>query len=315
VSHDAITYRRATEADAHDTFQVFRLAINDFNARSGQPLVADRDDQSPFYLHMMRHDGERFWVAERKRKLVAFGAGLLRDHWWFLSSLFVLPQAQGLGIGRELLERAMTGMPQRALMATITDATQPVSNTLYARHGVLPWLPLVSYRTPLSGLRLRRGWAAAGGPAPAADPLPPDLRPERLTEANVGELRDIDMAVLGFDRRDDHRFLVGSGSRRGWLFRRAGLPAAYAMFRENGWLGPLACVAESDLEPVLRFCLAAVAAERPAVLWTGVPSVNVVAQRVLLGAGFVYEAPPALLLASRAFGDLRRYLPASFGMM
>ena len=314
MSRDAITYRRATEADAHDAFEVFRLAINEFNARHGQPLIADQDDQSPGYLHMMRHDGERFWVAERKRKLVAFGAGLVRDDWWFLSNLFVLPQVQGLGIGRELLERAMTGVPERGPMATITDATQPVSNTLYARHGLLPWLPVVSYRTSLAELRLRRGPGPPGADAGAAV-LPPDLRPETLTEANVGELRAIDLAVLGFDRRVDHRFYVESGGRPGWLFRRAGLPVAYAMYRVNGWIGPLACIDEGDLEGVLRYCLAAVAAERPPVLWTGVPSVNVAAQRVLLGAGFVYDAPPALLLASRPFGGLQRYLPASFGMM
>ena len=231
---------------------------------------------------MMRHDGERFWVAERKRKLVAFGAGLVRDRWWFLSNLFVLPHVQGLGIGRELLERAMTGMPEGGLMATITDSTQPVSNTLYARHGLLPWLPLVSYRAPLAQVRLRRGPVPGGADARAAG-LAPDLRPEPLTEANVGELRAIDLAVLGFDRGIDHRFFVESGSRLGWLFRRAGLPAAYAMYRTNGWIGPLACIDEDDLEAVLSYCLAAVAAERPPVLWTGVPSVNVAAQRVAVG--------------------------------
>ena len=314
MSHVAVTYRRATPDDAHAAFEVFRQAINEFNARSRQPLVPDQDDQSPAYLHMMRHDGERFWVAERKRKLVAFGAGIVRDHWWFLSSLFVLPQVQGLGVGRELLKRAMTGRPESGVMATITDAAQPVSNTLYSRHGLLPWLPLVSFRAPLPQLRLRKAGAGGGGRSEAMG-LPLDLRPEPLTEANVGELREIDLRVLGFDRVVDHRHLIGSGGRRGWLFRRAGLPAAYGMYRANGWLGPLACGDERDVEPVLRYLLAALASERPRVFWTGAPSLNVAAQRVLLDAGFVYDPPPALLLASQPFARLDRYLPASFGMM
>jgi hypothetical protein len=131
----------------------------------------------------------------------------------------------------------------------------------------------------------------------------------------VAELRGIDAAVLGFERDLDRRFLVEAGQRRGWLFRRAGLPAGYAMYRRSGWIGPLACIDVADLEPVLRYCLGALVADGPPAIWAGVPSVNVTAQRALLDAGFVYDAPPALLLASRPFGSLERYLPASFGMM
>ncbi len=303
-----VRYRRGTGDDAHEAFQVFRQAINEFNGRTGQPLVPEQDDQSPGYLHMMRYDGERFWVAERKGRIVGFGAGLVRGDWWFLSSLFVLPQNQAGGIGRELLARAMTEAPEGGVRATITDAAQPVSNTLYARRGMLPWLPLVSYRAALVTLQARRGGTKDdGGEAP-------DLRAEPLTEANVGELAVVDRAVLSVDRTIDHRSYVSRG-RRGWLFRRAGLAVAYAMYRPAGWIGPVACLDEHDVAAVLRYTLAALTAEHPAVVWCGVPSLNVAAQRVLLDAGFVYEAPPALLLASRAFGRLDRYLPASFGMM
>ena len=307
MSGDDITVRPGEERDAHDAFQVFRLAINEFHMRTCQPPVSDRDDQSSWYLHVLRHDAERFWVAERKRRLVGFSAAIVRGSWWFLSNLFVLPQRQGRGVGRELLERALSGALEAGVQATITEAMQPVSNTMYGRHDMLPWLPLVSYRAPLERVRLAR-------PAPQALRAA-GLEAEPLDEANVGELRPVDMAVLGFDKGLDHRFLVGPGGRRGWLFRRAGLPVAYGMCRPGGSLGPLACSDEADVGPVLLHLLAALVAERAAVLWSGVPSVNVAAQRLLLEAGFAYEAPPALLLASRPFGHMERYLPASFGMM
>ncbi len=310
MDSSTITYRPGVDHDASAAFQVFRQSINDFYVRTGQARVADVDDQSPWYRHMMRLDGERFWVAERKRELIGFGAAIVRDWWWFLSCLFVLPRLQGLGVGHELLSRMLAASPLGGVRATITDAAQPVSNTLYARHGLLPSLPLVPYRALPSqigraALLLDGGESGEGAGA---------LRAESLGEANVPQLEAIDRAVLGFARTADHRYLIGGG-RRGWLFRRAGRPVAYAMYRANGWIGPLACVEELDVEPVLGHALATVVAERPAVVWTGVPSLNVAAQPALVRAGFVYDAPPALLLCSEPFGDLSRYLPAGYGMM
>ena len=308
----AISYRPGVDHEASAAFQVFRQSINDFYVRTGQARVADVDDQSPWYRHMMLLDGERFWVAERKRELVGFGAAIVRDHWWFLSCLFVVPRLQGLGVGRELLSRVLATAPPGGVRATITDAAQPVSNTLYARHGLLPALPLIPYRAAPSQVR---GTAPLFSTEDDDDvPQAGSLRPEPLGESAVPELEAIDRVVLGFARTADHRHLVADG-RRGWLFRRAGRPVAYAMYRANGWIGPLACVDEADVEPVLRHTLATVVAERPAVVWTGVPSPNVAAQRALVQAGFVYDAPPALLLRSEPFGDLSRYLPAGYGMM
>ena len=57
-------YRRAEEADLPRAFAVFRAALNSYLVPAGQPPVPDDDQQSPTYLHMLRHDAERFWVAE-----------------------------------------------------------------------------------------------------------------------------------------------------------------------------------------------------------------------------------------------------------
>jgi GNAT superfamily N-acetyltransferase len=305
MADPAITYRRATPADAGRAFQVFRTALNDYLARAGQELLPDENDQDPAFFHTLRYDGERCWVAEREGDMVAWGSAIVRDDWWFLSALFVLPKAQGVGVGAGLLKRARAGAPSGGVSVTVTDTLQPVSNTLYARRGMLPREALL-------------GFAGPPRPGPAAGETSPPLGtlvPEPLTAAAVPDLRRLDLAVLGFDRTVDHRFYLGEGRRRGWLFRRAGRPVAYALYRPaTGWIGPLASLRAADIAPVLRFVLAELAALGLEKVEAGVPAPCAGAQRVLWDAGLLFDGTPGLLLASRPFGRLDRYLPASYGM-
>ncbi len=310
-----ISYRRAEEADLPRLFEVFRAALNAYLVPAGQQGIPEGEDQSPAYRHYLRHDGERFWVAEAVveeltggggslgatgRQIVAWGSGLLRGDWWFLSGLFVLPEAQGLGVGGRLFELATTGAPPGAVRATITDSIQPISNTLYARRGLLP-------REVLVGI--------AGEPRP--DLRPPrlgTLEAEPLTTASIPDLRDIDAAAAGVDRSVDHEYYLGVTGRRGWLLRRAGRPAAYVMLRKDGWVGPAASVREPDMYVVTAYALAGLATIGAAKVRSGVTGRCAGAQRALWEAGLVFESTPGLLLASRPFGRLDRYLAASYGM-
>lgn len=303
------TYRPLTAADADRTFAVFREAFNEYLARAGQELVPDENDQTPGFLHVLAHDEPRCWGAEREGELVAWGTAILRGDWWFLSSLFVEPEVQGQGVGGELLRRAMKQAPSAATLATVTDTLQPISNALYARRGLLP-------RVALLGLGGAPQAAASRGPGPggAARRASTGLEAEPLAAADVPLLESVDARVLGVDRSVDHRFYLGEGGRRGWLFRRAGRPVAYAMYRANGWIGPLASLREEDVAPVLLHVLAELAEAGLEKVKAGVPTSCVAAQQVLWDAGLVPVSTPGLLLASRPFGLLDRYLPASYGM-
>ena len=311
-----VTFRRAEEADLPRVFEVFRAALNAYLVPAGQPGIPEGDDQSPAYRHYLRHDGERFWVAEAVvedltdggggslgvtgRQIVAWGSGLLRGDWWFLSGLFVLPEAQGLGVGGRLFELATTGAPPGAVRATVTDSIQPISNTLYARRGLLPREVLIEIGgEPRAGLR---------------PPRLGRLEAEPLTTASIPELREIDAAASGVDRSVDHEYYLTVSGRRGWLLRRAGRPAAYVMLRKDGWVGPAASVREPDMYTVTAYALAELAAIGAAKVRSGVTGRCDGAQRALWEAGLVFETTPGLLLASRPFGRLDRYLAASYGM-
>jgi GNAT superfamily N-acetyltransferase len=324
-----VTYRRAEEADLPRAFAVFRAALNAYLVPAGQDPIPDDEQQSPTYLHTLRHDAERFWVAEAiveeptcggngtlgsagtlsatgtlgvgGRQIVGWGSGLLRGDWEFLSSLFVLPEAQGLGLGARLFELAGTGAPPGAVRATVTDSLQPVSNNLYARRGLLPREVLIGF----DGRPNER----------VAPPRLGTLAPEPLTLAAIPELREVDAAAAGVDRSVDHEFYLTGGGRYGYLFRRRGRPVGYAMLRRDGWVGPVAAVRARDVEAITAFCIADLQAHGFAEqVRAGVTGRCEGAQRAFWEAGLRFSSTPGLLLSSRPFGRLDRYVAASYGL-
>jgi GNAT superfamily N-acetyltransferase len=312
-----VKYRRAEEGDVPRAAAVFRAALNSYLVPAGQQPIPEDDQQSPLYLHLLRHDAERFWVAEADveeltdggtgslgvggRQIVGWGCGLLRGDWWFLSNLFVLPEAHGMGIGARLFELAATGAPPGAVRATVTDSIQPVSNTLYARRGLLPREVLIGFD---------------GEPrASLAPPALGTLVPERLTLDAIPELREIDAAAAGVDRSVDHRFYLTHGGRFGLLFRRRGRAVGYAVVRRDGWVGPVATVREPDMETVTAHGIAHLVARGVTdKVRAGVTGRSEGAQRAFWGAGLRFSGTPGLLLSSRPFGRLDRYVAASYGM-
>jgi GNAT superfamily N-acetyltransferase len=58
-------------------------------------------------LHLIEHDADGCWIAEDDSGPVGIATSLRRESWWGLSSYFVLPRAQGTGIGKALLDAAL----------------------------------------------------------------------------------------------------------------------------------------------------------------------------------------------------------------
>jgi GNAT superfamily N-acetyltransferase len=312
-----IVYRQAEEADLTRAYDVFRAALNAYLVPAGQPEIPDDDRQSPVYVHLLERDAERFWVAEAVveeltgggtgtlgvggRQVVGWGCGLVRGDWWFLSNLFVLPEAQGIGVGAMLFDLAGTGASAVAVRATVTDSLQPVSNNLYAHRGLLPRELLIGFEGPSQGT--------------AASVSLGTLEPEPLTPASVPALGEIDAAVSGVDRSVDHRFYLTEAGRYGFLFRRHGRPAGYVLVRPDGWIGPVAAVREQDMETITAAGIADLSLRGAAGrLRAGVPACSEGAQRAFWAAGLRFSGTPGLLLASRPWGRLDRYIPASYGL-
>ena len=236
----------------------------------------------------------------------------MRERLWYLSMLFVLPEVQGAGVGRDLLSRvwAADGQdgaggpegPAAIVRATATDSAQPISNALYALHDIVPRMPLFS----LTGLPQR---PEAFGPLPsgivplAFDDIaagPPDGQGHRLL---VDAIDTLDRELLGVAHPVDHRFLRAE-SRHGWLYRGPdGSPVGYGYAGEAGRLGPVAARDEALLGPILGHLTAAVTPRGAFALWVGGAADRAIVPA--LRAGLRLDPFPVLRLLGPAVRGLR----------
>jgi GNAT superfamily N-acetyltransferase len=312
----SLRLRPATPDDLFTCASIWRVSINDYTARLNQPDIPDDlVAVLRLYRHLRAGDPDGFVVAEQVRpggepRIVAFVSSIRREGLWFLSMLFVLPEAQGAGIGRTLLQRVMPAGGSLAL-ATCTDSAQPVSNALYASLGIVPRMPL---------LRL------VGLPDRLAElpPLPAGIRPLRFDEAadrsadRLGsaalddEIAALDRATLGVEHRADHAFIREEG-RTGFLYLGPdGRPVGYGYASEAGRVGPIAVADPSLLGGVLGHLLTTVVPRGAFGIWVpgSGPAVS-----PLLRAGFRIDGFPVLVCWDRPFAAFDRYVPISPGLL
>jgi GNAT superfamily N-acetyltransferase len=204
-------------------------------------------------------------IATRAGDVLGFASSWTRGDDWFLASLFVAASAQSRGLGRALLE-AVWGDGERR-RRTITDAIQPVSNALYARIGLVPATPVLSF----SGQPLAGSVALVAG---------------------AGELAAIDVAAYGFDRAVDHAYWSRHARRTVWTRARKAVAYSYAF--PGGTVGPVAGVdaeaAAAALEGELSLAAGPVTVR--------IPGTSRRLVEVALRRGLRLSATPGLLLLS-----------------
>lgn len=271
-------YRPARPQDLPELYGVFRAAVEDlFGRHAFEPPRPPEEVFVRQHRHLLDHDSERFWVAEENHRPVGFGAALVRDDTWFLSALFVAPDRQAAGVGKELLHRAWdadrAGIRRRL---TIVDAIQPISTGMYSRAGLLPVAPLLN----LAGEP--NGKAAA------------DLEPAGVDE---GALALLDSAAYGFDRALDHVFWRRDARVTLWL--RKGDPVAYGYRWPGGRIGPVAGRTPEDTSAALASELARAAGRFVTLI---VPGTARPALAAALTAGLRYTDPPGLILSTDGAG-------------
>jgi hypothetical protein len=295
-----VTYRPGTPADTRVCFDIFETSIDDLARRTGGGADATAGDPNAFETRRALFDhlaatADQWWIAEEETggRPVGYARSILRDGVRELTEFFVLPDAQAGGVGRGLLERAFPaeGARHRAIVATI----DPRAIARYLRAGLDGRVPLV-------------GWEGV----PRDEPLATDLKRERIEpdDPPLDALADIDRAILGFRRDEDHRWLAGQ--RPGWIYQRAGAPVAYGYHPTRPvWGGPYAALAPTDL-PVLMADgeAAAAAAGHPTVTFdvtlTARPAID-----HLLGRGFRVDPFVMLFFADGPVDGLDRYVLTS----
>jgi hypothetical protein len=233
-----------------------------------------------------------------------------RDAVWFLSMLFVLPEAQAAGIGKRLLALLMPP-PGSATLVTCTDAAQPISNGLYASLGMVPRMPLLRLvglaERPTELPSLPEGVRAIG-----FDEV--DRDGDRIGGAALDdEIAALDRDAVGFDHPVDHA-MVRTEGRMGFLFLGPdGGPVGYGYASEAGRVGPIAVRDSALLGPVIGHLVTTVRPRGAFGLW--LPGAVEGTVGPLLRAGFRLEGFPCLLCWDRPFADFARYVPISPGLL
>jgi GNAT superfamily N-acetyltransferase len=337
---DRLTYRPAEADEIEACAGIWRTAINDYTVHLGQgEIPPEMNPIIRLFTHLRATDPERFIVATVPHapaatvpadlvtaaagpagttpadapaaRVVAFASAISRERLWYLSMLFVLPELQGTGVGRQLLARVLPE-DDGVARATATDSAQPISNALYTTYGMAPRMPLLN----LSGLPERPdafGDLPSGVVPVAFETLaagPPGGDGHRRLTAAVDAL---DRDLLGAAHPMDHRFLR-SESRWGWLYHGPdGTPLGYGYAGEAGRLGPVAVRDEALLAPILGHLTSVVVPRGAFATWIGGAADRALA--AALGAGFRLDRFPVLLCWDRPFADFSRYLPISPGLL
>jgi GNAT superfamily N-acetyltransferase len=316
----ALTYRPARLDELATCADIWRVSINDYIRPLGQTEIPP--EQAPLlrlYAHLRATDPDRFVVgvtadpdAPDGERVVAFASAIVRERLWFLSMCFVLPEAQGRGIGRALLEAAGAPPDADVVRATATDAAQPISNALYASLGIVPRVPLLD----LIGHPMEPD-AFGELPAGVRPVAFEELAGERAGEDGHGRLAAavdaLDRSALGVAHPHDHRYLRQEG-RRGWLYHGPdGSPIAYGYATEAGRVGPVAVLDPDLVTPILGHLTRAVTPRGAFAMW--LPGTADRAVVAALRAGFRLDQFPILLCWDRPFADLARYLPISPGLL
>ncbi|MGN6032648.1 MAG: GNAT family N-acetyltransferase [Thermomicrobiales bacterium] len=223
-------------------------------------------------------------VAERHGEIVGVGAVVLRERHAHILFLFVAPEWQRKGIGRDLLLRLRTVIADAgAEVVTLTASEDRRAWSRYLAMGLAPGPPLLSMRA-LTPVLPDLPWQDGLEPIPIA----PD-RPDVL-----GTVGDLDRLVKGVRRMEDlHRWLSEEGAQGDLLVRRGdGRPVGYYLVSRDerfGRIGPVAAVDREGVGVVLARALHAAGRLDPdrTLIWRAdVPGQNHEAIAPLMAAGF-----------------------------
>ncbi|MFL5673445.1 MAG: GNAT family N-acetyltransferase [Chloroflexota bacterium] len=293
------TYRRGTAADSEPCFRVFEAAISDLGQRTGTIASSPGNEPWPWEIRRSLFDhlaltADEWWIAENDSPaIVGYARSIERDGTRELTEFFVHPAAQAGGVGRELLARAfpVAGARHRSIIATIDN--RAVSR--YLRSGLAGRLPIAGFEA-----------------TPRSVAIETDLVREPIvaTDRTLEALAMIDRSLLGFRRDVDHRWLATD--RTGWLYRRAGEPAAYGYHQgTEGWGGPYAALEAEDLPVILADAETAAFESGHAAVYFAVALVARTAIDHLFARGFRVDPFLMLFFTDGPIDGLDRYVLTS----
>ncbi len=276
---------------------------------SAMPIT---DQPSAEMRHVLRTDPKLAWLAIGEGRPIGFSVGLVRRELWFLSDLFVLPEAHGKGVGGELLQRCLAGGLERgARIRSVLSSSDPGAQALYIRAGIVPRFAVFGIEGPARGL---------GDLPPLRAPMKETIRQASLSRIWIRRLGDLDEMIWGCRRDGEHRFWLGESRLTCLAIADAsGGLLAYAYYssaascaprdREPRHVGPVAARSARLQLALLRAIGDAMGGQSAGTIEFRIPGINMTALSALLATGFRIDHV-GQFMASRTFGRFDRYIPS-----
>lgn len=290
--------RRLRPEDDRSLFAIFRQTIADLLERQGQSWPWDPTDESEWQgwrslFEHVRATSDEAWGAELDGELLGYARSIRRGDSRELTEFFVLPAAQGRGMGRALLDRAFPADASHRIVLATSDAR---ALSRYLRHGLRSSTTVYGFEGP---------------PDPTPVPTPDGLAARPMSEVaeprRLAATAAIDEALLGARRDEDHAWLVGD--RGGWLLERAGSVVGYAYGGRRS--GPVATLDAGDMSWAVTLVERAAADTGGGDLSINVPLANTAAADHLLARGYRLDGFTMHLLEDQPRVATDRYVVTS----
>ncbi|MFJ1702215.1 GNAT family N-acetyltransferase [Kitasatospora sp. NPDC088346] len=185
---------RDTAADARAVQAVARAAFRHFygTSRDSPDDQALSAQQLARTRHLARADAGGCWIAERDGETMGAALSLRREGVWILALFVVLPEAQGQGVGRLLLERA-AAYGRGCLRGMLCASASPAAARHYRRAGFT-----------LHPAMTLRGAVDRGG---LRDPGDIPVHPGNAGHQHL--LDSVDRRLRGAAHGPDHAYMIG----------------------------------------------------------------------------------------------------------
>lgn len=281
-----IKYRAVRKAEITEAVQLFLTTLGDLQKRWNLNWPAPPPRYVKKVYDYIRRTGF-FRVAEVDGRLVAICHAVVRDHLWFLSGFWTLPEWQGQKIGSTLLRRVWDeGASAGAEIFFTWSSIDLQAMATYMKMGMLPGYQALTFT----------GWPCElPGEHPRYETQPLELQAALEIDERIRETR----------REVDHQFWLSEMKSEARQLVRRGRVVGYYYFN-GGTIGPAAWLKDEDAEALLASAARAAARQSEQIRLI-TPGINHAAIRFALRTKLKLTGY-GHLLTTAPFGQMEKYL-------